>query len=107
MPRLDVHPMPRKGEGYVVDVQADLLYHLATRTVVPLLPEATAPKPISELNPIFEIQNRRCVLVTQAIASIPQTRIEGRCRIAFRVSRAHHPCAGHFADRDLIMPVMK
>lgn len=77
MPRLDVHPMPQTGNGYVVDVQADLLYHLATRTVVPLLPEETAPKPISELNPVFEIQNRRCVLVTQAIASIPRRELKG------------------------------
>ncbi len=45
--------------------------------MVPLLPEETAPKPISELNPIFEIQNRRCVLVTQAIASIPRRELRG------------------------------
>ncbi len=72
MARLDVHPIPGKGqEGYVVDVQADLLSHLATRTVLPLLPEGAAPKPISELNPVFEIGGKRHVLVTQAIASIP------------------------------------
>jgi toxin CcdB len=72
MARLDVHPMPGKGrDGYVVDVQADLLFHLAARTVVPLLPEDRAPKPISDLNPVFEIRGKRHVMVTQAIASIP------------------------------------
>lgn len=72
MARLDVHPMPGKGrDGYVVDVQAELLSHLTTRTVVPLLPEQTAPKPINELNPVFDIRGKRYVLVTQAIASIP------------------------------------
>jgi toxin CcdB len=71
MARHDVHPMPGKGEGYVVDVQADLLAHLVTRTVVPLLPEDVAPKPIHELNPVFDIHGKRHVLVTQAIASIP------------------------------------
>jgi len=72
MARLDVHPMPGKGrEGYLLDVQADLLSHLATRTVVPLLPEDAAPKPISELNPVFEIRGNRHVMLTQAIASIP------------------------------------
>lgn len=72
MPRLDVHPMPGKDrEGYVLDVQADLLSHLATRTVVPLLPEHPVPKPISGLNPVFEIEGHRCVMVTQAIATIP------------------------------------
>jgi toxin CcdB len=72
MPRLDVHPMPGlRSQGYVVNVQADLLDHLASRVVVPLLPEAGAPKAISELNPVFDIQGGRYVLVTQAIASIP------------------------------------
>ena len=72
MARLDVHTMPGKGrDGYVVDVQADLLSHLTTRTVVPLLPEDSAPKAINELNPIFEIRGKRHVLVTQAITSIP------------------------------------
>ncbi len=73
MSRLDVHPMPGKGQdGYVLDVQADLLSHLATRTVVPLLREDRAPKPISELNPVFEVRSERYVMVTQAIASIPK-----------------------------------
>jgi len=72
MARLDVHPMPGKGkDGYLLDVQADLLSHLATRTVVPLLPEEAAPKPISELNPVFEVRGKRHVMLTQAIASVP------------------------------------
>ena len=72
MARLDVHPMPgRAPAGYVLNVQADLLAHLATRIVVPLLPEDAAPKPISELNPIFEIGGKRHVMITQAIASVP------------------------------------
>jgi toxin CcdB len=71
MARHDVHPMPGEGDGYVLDVQADLLSHLATRTVVPLLPEDAAPIPINDLKPVFDISGRRHVLVTQAIASIP------------------------------------
>ncbi len=64
--------MPGKDrDGYVLDVQADLLSHLTTRTVVPLLPDDAAPKPISDLNPVFEIRGKRHVMVTQAIASIP------------------------------------
>lgn len=72
MPRFDVHAMPSKGgAGYVLDVQADLLSNLATRVVVPLLPETSAPKPINDLNPIFEIEGERHVLIPQAVASIP------------------------------------
>jgi len=77
MARLDVHAMPAKGQdGYVLDVQADLLSHIATRTVVPLLSEAPAPKPISDLNPVVEIRGKRHVMVTQAIASIPKRELK-------------------------------
>ncbi|MFC3127403.1 CcdB family protein [Pseudoroseomonas globiformis] len=71
MARLDFHPMPGGGAGYVLDVQAELLDHLATRVVVPLLPAQSAPAPISELNPVFEIGGERHVMLTQALAAIP------------------------------------
>ena len=72
MARLGVYSMPgRGGRRFVLDVQADLLDHLGTRTVVPLLPEADAPPPIRDLNPVFEIDGARYVMVTQAIASVP------------------------------------
>lgn len=46
MARLDVYSLPgERRAGYIVDVQADLLSHLATRVVVPLLLEKEAPKP--------------------------------------------------------------
>jgi toxin CcdB len=77
MARLDVYPMPGEGAGYVVDVQADLLSHFSTRTVVPLLPEDAAPKPIHDLNPVFDIRGVRHVLVPQAIASIPGRELRG------------------------------
>ncbi|WP_428375343.1 CcdB family protein [Lichenicoccus sp.] len=76
MARLDIHPMPGGGAGYVVNVQADLLTHLSTRVVVPLLPEATSSSPISELNPVFEIEGGRYVLVTQALAAIPGSELK-------------------------------
>jgi toxin CcdB len=72
MARLDVHPMPGQREGYVLDVQAERLSHLATRIVVPLLPEDSAPKPIATLNPVYEIRGRRHVLLPQGIASIAE-----------------------------------
>ncbi|MBV9654140.1 MAG: CcdB family protein [Acetobacteraceae bacterium] len=78
MARLDVHSMPSKAAaGFVLDVQADLLSHLATRAVVPLLPEEVAPKPIGELNPVFEIRGQRLVMLTQAIAAIPGRELKG------------------------------
>lgn len=64
MARHDVHSMPGKDEGYVLDVQAELLLHLHTCVVVPLLLEGTAPPAISKLNPVFEIEGRPDVMMT-------------------------------------------
>ena len=78
MARLDVYPMPGRGkDGYIIDVQADLLSDLATRTVVPLLSEDVAPKPIRDLNPVFDVLGKPYVMVTQAIASIPGRELKG------------------------------
>jgi toxin CcdB len=72
MARLDVYAMPgAAGRGYVIDVQASLLDHLASRAVVPLLPLAQCPPPITELNPVFEIDGTPHVMLTQAIAALP------------------------------------
>ncbi len=56
MARFDVYS--RRGsdsDGYLIDVQADLLQDLSTRVVAPLLPPAIAPKPARNLNPVFKI----------------------------------------------------
>lgn len=70
MARFDVYPMPRQGRGYLLDVQADLLDRLDTRTVVPLFREDAAPPPMATLNPVFEINGQRHVMVTQSIATL-------------------------------------
>ena len=71
MARFDVYLMPNNRPGYVVDVQADLIDHLATRAVVPLLPLDDLQSPIRDLNPIFEIDGVRHVFVPQSIAAVP------------------------------------
>lgn len=72
MARLDVYPMPgRRTGGYVVDVQADLLSDLATRVVAPLVPRDSAPLPIRDLNPVFDILGQPHVMLTQAMAAVP------------------------------------
>ncbi|MES0828266.1 CcdB family protein [Ruegeria sp. SCP11] len=70
MPKYDVFPNP-SGDGFLLDVQTDLLSDLNTRVVVPLLPISEAPKPATRLNPIFEVQGERVVMVTQFLAAIP------------------------------------
>lgn len=38
--------------------------------MMPLIPEEQVPLPISELNPVFEINGKRYVMITQAIGSV-------------------------------------
>lgn len=61
-----------EGDGFLLDVQADLLSHLSTCVVVPLLPLDTAPKPARVLNPLFEITGVQHVMLTQFIAAVPR-----------------------------------
>lgn len=70
MPKYDVFPNP-SGDGYLLDVQTDLLGDLNTRVVAPLIPLANAPKPATRLNPVFDIHGEQVVMVTQFMAAVP------------------------------------
>jgi len=69
MARFDVHAR-RQGPGLLLDCQADLLAHLNTRLVVPLIPLAEAPKPAARLNPVFSVAGADLVMVTQYAAAV-------------------------------------
>ena len=60
------------GEGFPLDVHADLIRKLNTRVVVPLIPLDVAPAPADRLNPMFEVQNVKISMVTQFIAAVPK-----------------------------------
>lgn len=62
----------KDGEGYLLDIQADLLQHLNTRVVVPLLPLGKL-KPAQHLNPTFTIAGEPHAMVTQFMAAVPVT----------------------------------
>ena len=68
MARFDVYGL--RGGGLVLDSQADLLSDLKTRLVVPLLPEAEAPRPAERLNPVFYFAGASFVMVTQFAATV-------------------------------------
>jgi len=70
--RYDVYVSP-EGNGYVVDLQADLFDDYGTRVVVPLLPPDVAPKPVVRLNPIFAIKGDPFSLHPHLIATLPAT----------------------------------
>jgi toxin CcdB len=60
-----------EATGYLLDIQADLLNHLNTRVVVPLLPLEIAPKPAGTLNPLFDIDGVKVSMATQFMAAVP------------------------------------
>ena len=69
MARLDVY-RPAGASGYLLDCQADVLRHLNTRFVVPLLPPEEAPRAGERLNPSFLVAGETVILVTQFAASV-------------------------------------
>ena len=70
MARFSVYRNPNAA-GYLLNVQANILDHLNTRMVVPLLPLSSAPTPAKTLNPVFSITGTSVVMVTQFMAAIP------------------------------------
>lgn len=73
MPQFDVYRNPRGGAyPLLLDVQADVLARLATRTVVPLVAmRRLGGKPIARLNPTVSIGKVEYALVFQELAAIP------------------------------------
>ena len=76
MAKYDVFPNP-SGNGFLLDVQTDLLSDLNTRVVVPLMPAQHAPKPATRLNPTFEVDGEAFVMVTQFMAAVPTGVLKG------------------------------
>jgi len=67
----NAHPATRARVPYLLDVQSDLLDALATRVVVPLCkPEVLRGKLAERLNPMFEVEGRKMVLLTPELAGV-------------------------------------
>ena len=77
MAQFDVYrntsPATRARMPYLLDVQSDLLDPIATRIVVPLCkPEVLSGKPAERLNPAFEIERRKVLMLTPELAGVPR-----------------------------------
>ena len=69
MARYCVH---RLSDGaYVLDCQSELLEHLTTRFVVPLVPIEHVGTPMARLNPRFEVAGEELVMMPQFAGAIP------------------------------------
>jgi toxin CcdB len=73
MAQFDVHRLS-KGR-LAIDCQSDLLSHLESRLVVPLVPKSAAPTPARRLNPIFEILGVDHVMLTQFSGAIDRRQL--------------------------------
>ena len=67
--------MHRLGNGLVVNCQSDLLEHIVTRFVVPLVPACEAQIATPRLNPRFQIEGEEYVLVTQTAATVGRSEV--------------------------------
>lgn len=72
MAKYDVYQI---DNGYLLDVQADILSDLNTRVMVPLMLPEKAPKPARRLNPVFEVEKQKLLMVTQYIATVPKNNL--------------------------------
>lgn len=73
MARFDVYEYAGTDVPLVLDVQADLLGELATRVVVPLVPqEVVARELLPKLKPVIEVQGRSYVLMTTDLGTLPR-----------------------------------
>lgn len=80
MARYDVYRDPRGSENLLLCIQSDLFDQFDTRMAIPLLPQHPQNAPLKKLNPVFIINDRRYVLFTQLMLSVPASAL--RVRVA-------------------------
>lgn len=66
------------GGDLVIDCQSDLLTHLNTRFVVPLLRADAFEVVARRLNPLFTVEDMEYVMYTQFAAAIPASQLDER-----------------------------
>lgn len=71
MARLEVYASTDKT--LLLEVQADFLWAIATRLVVPLVPLDIAPPQGARLNPIFSIEGTRYLMLPQLMTAVPKS----------------------------------
>lgn len=77
MARLDVY-RSTGDRGYLLDCQSDMLTDLETKLTVPLFLYEDAPKPAGRLNPIFDVNGDRVVMMTQYASAIRTSQLGKR-----------------------------
>jgi toxin CcdB len=77
--RFDVYanpdPSERKLVPYFLDLQNEFLEGLDTRVVVPLRATQTVKERLRNLHPELEVEGRKVVMDTPAVAAVPATEL--------------------------------
>jgi toxin CcdB len=102
MAQFDVYRNPNAASRaripYLLDVQSDLLDPLATRIVVPLCkPDVLSGKPAERLNPAFEVEGRKLLMLTPELAGV------SRKALGERVANLAAERAAIIAALDLVL----
>ena len=71
MARFDLY-RPRRGPGYLLDIQSNWLEHLPSRIIVPLLPPTPALPAIRGLTPVFRVDEEEVTMMTHYLTAIPK-----------------------------------
>ena len=88
MAQFDVYrnsnPESRSRIPYLLDVQSDLLDPLATRVLVPLCrPRVLQGMAAERLNPVFEVEGKKVVMLAPELAGVPVAAVGERvCSLA-------------------------
>ena len=72
--QFDVHRLAASG-GLVVNCQSDLLNHLESRFVAPLVRKSDAPQPGRRFNPIFDVDGIEHVMLTQFSGAVDRRQL--------------------------------
>ena len=75
MARFNVYRNPRKESArevpFLLDVQSDFLEGLESRVVVPLRAASAVKRPVTRLNPVFQVAGVEVVMDTPQLAGVP------------------------------------
>jgi toxin CcdB len=81
----------RLRRGHVVlDMQSDVLSHLTTRLVAPLVPEGRHDIAMMVLEPVFELDGTRMILLVSEMVTVPARELTG-------------PPVARFVDEDYVI----
>ena len=70
MARFDIHRSKDGGARYLLDVQSELLDHLRTRVVIPLLPPDAVPPDMRDLHPRLFVDGAELLAATQLLSAV-------------------------------------